>query len=53
MTEYYIRRVYVIKGNSVKIIFPDLKDDKPLAQNIPLEIVYEDEYLIVLNNGIM
>ena len=41
----------LLKGNSVKIIFPDLKDDKPLAQNIPLEIVYEDEYLIVLNKN--
>ena len=41
----------LLKGNSVKIIFPDLKDDKPLAQNIPLDIVYEDEYLIVLNKN--
>ena len=39
----------LIKGNIVKIILPELIDDKPKAENIPLDIVYEDDFLLVIN----
>ena len=39
----------LLKGNAVKIIFPDLKEDKPKPENIPLEILYEDDFLLVIN----
>ncbi len=38
-------------GDSVLITLPPLEDDTPLAENIPLDIVYEDDDLIVINKA--
>jgi len=39
----------LIKGNLVKIVLPELIDDKPKAENINLDILYEDDFLLVIN----
>ena len=39
----------LIKGSFVKIILPELQDDVPIPEDIPLDILYEDEYLLILN----
>ena len=39
----------LIKANAVKIVLPELIDDKPKPENIPLEILYEDDFLLVIN----
>ena len=38
----------LIKGSIVRIILPELEDDNPIPEDIPLDILYEDDYL--LNN---
>ena len=37
------------KGNVVKIVFPKIANSDILPENIPLDIVYEDEFLIIIN----
>ncbi len=39
----------LIKGSIVKIFLPELEDGIPLAENIPIDILYEDDYLLVIN----
>ncbi|MBH88293.1 MAG: RNA pseudouridine synthase [Pelagibacterales bacterium] len=39
----------LIKGSIVRIILPELEDDVPIPEDIPLEILYEDEYLLIIN----
>lgn len=39
-------------GDIITITVPDAVDDTPRAQNIPLEIVYEDEDLLVINKDV-
>lgn len=39
----------LIKGSYVKIFFPELKNDIPSPENIPLDILYEDEWLLIIN----
>ena len=39
----------LITGNTVKIVLPELIDDKPKPENIPLDILYEDDFLLVIN----
>tara|TARA_B100000686_G_scaffold327034_1_gene385520 strand:- start:19081 stop:20040 length:960 start_codon:yes stop_codon:yes gene_type:complete len=39
----------LINGDKVKIVFPEIKSDIPEPQNIPLDIVFEDENLLVIN----
>ncbi len=39
----------VKEGDSFQIEIPPLTEAEPKPQNIPLDIVYEDEYLIVIN----
>ena len=39
----------LLNGDKVKIIFPEIKSDIPEPQNIPLDIVFEDEHLLVIN----
>ncbi len=36
-------------GDSVEIVLPPPKDAQIKAENIPLDIVYEDEYMLVVN----
>ena len=39
----------LIKDSYVRIILPELEDDIPIPENIPLNIIYEDEFLIIIN----
>ena len=39
----------LIKGNLVRIVLPELIDDKPKAENIALDILHEDDFLLVIN----
>jgi len=39
------------KGEKIKIIFPEVKKDKPEPQNLPLNILYEDKHLLVINKS--
>ena len=39
----------VKKGDIIKIDMPELKESKLVAQNIPVEVVYEDSDIIVVN----
>lgn len=36
-------------GDTVEIILPELREDEAVAEDIPLDIVYEDDYIIVIN----
>ncbi len=36
-------------GDNIKIVLPELREYEVTAQNIPLEIVYEDDFLLVVN----
>ena len=36
-------------GTTIEIRFPELQDSKAKAENIPLEILFEDEHLLVIN----
>ena len=38
-------------GEEYKIIIPEAVEDKPIPQNIPIDIVYEDDDLIVVNKA--
>ncbi len=41
---------YIVKKNDViEIILPEVKEIEAKAEEIPLNIVYEDEYLLVIN----
>jgi len=45
-----IRASYKIRtGDQVKVWLPPLHDTTPVAEDIPIEVVYEDEYLTVVN----
>lgn len=37
------------EGDRVRIWLPELSDEKPTPEDIPLEIVYEDDLLIIVN----
>ena len=39
----------VMMGNEVSVELPELKDPEALPENIPLDIVYEDDDLLVVN----
>lgn len=39
-------------GNRIKISIPPAVDDYPVAQDIPLDIIYEDEDLLVINKAL-
>ncbi len=39
----------LILGSFVKIILPELKDDIPIPEDIPLDILYEDDWLLIIN----
>ena len=41
---------YAVKaGDSIDITLPECKEAEAVAENIPLDIIYEDEYIIVIN----
>lgn len=41
---------YAVKaGDEIEITLPECKECEALPENIPLEVVYEDEYIIVIN----
>ena len=41
---------YAVKtDDKIEIILPEVKEDEALPENIPLNIVYEDDYIIVIN----
>ncbi|OJW24578.1 MAG: RNA pseudouridine synthase [Planctomycetales bacterium 71-10] len=45
-----VRASYKIRaGDKVRISLPPLHDATPAAEDIPIEVVYEDEYLTVVN----
>ncbi len=39
----------VLPGDAVEAVFPEMKEPDILPQEIPLDILYEDEYLLVIN----
>lgn len=39
----------VKKGSVVELIVPPLKDAEPQAEDIPLDVVFEDEHVLVIN----
>ncbi|WP_240906942.1 RluA family pseudouridine synthase [Paludisphaera rhizosphaerae] len=45
-----VRASYKIRaGDKVRISLPPLHDSTPVAEDIPIEVVYEDEHLTVVN----
>ena len=42
----------VSEGQLVEIMIPEIKDIDNFPENIPLNIVYEDDYLIVVNKPV-
>lgn len=41
---------YKIKdGEEIEITIPEIRDSKPIPENIPIDIVYEDKDIIVIN----
>ncbi len=36
-------------GDSIKITIPDAAEPDPIAENIPLDVVFEDEHIILVN----
>lgn len=42
----------VMKGESIEFIMPELEEAEPEPENIPLDIVYEDDDLLVLNKQV-
>ena len=41
---------YSVKaGDEIEITLPEVKEAEALPENIPLDVVYEDEYIIVIN----
>ena len=43
------KSVKVKNGDTLEITLPDVREDENLPQDIPLDIVYEDEHLLVVN----
>ena len=41
---------YTVKaGDEIEITLPEVREAEALPENIPLDVVYEDEYIIVIN----
>lgn len=41
---------YTVKlGDEIEIILPECKEAEAIPENIPLDVVYEDDYIIVIN----
>ncbi len=38
----------VKESEEVKILIPEIKEEKVVSENIPLKIIYEDDYLLVI-----
>jgi 23S rRNA pseudouridine1911/1915/1917 synthase len=39
----------VVEGDAISLAMPEAKPAEPIGQDIPLEVVYEDEHLIVID----
>jgi 23S rRNA pseudouridine1911/1915/1917 synthase len=45
-----VSKKYIVRENDIiEIILPEVKEIEAKAEKIPLDIVYEDEYLLVIN----
>ena len=45
-----VAKKYAVKlGDSVEIILPECRESEAVAENIPLDVVYEDDDIIVIN----
>ena len=44
-----IHHLSYLMGDKIKLFIPEIKIDKPEPQDIPLDIIYEDNYLLVIN----
>ncbi len=42
----------ITAGAQLTITIPDAVDDTPLPENIPLDIIYEDDHLLVINKAV-
>jgi 23S rRNA pseudouridine1911/1915/1917 synthase len=40
---------HIKKGDHIKIWLPEITDELPVGEDIPLDILYEDDYFIVVN----
>ncbi len=41
---------YAVKaGDEIEITLPEVKEAEAVAENIPLDVIYEDDYIIVIN----
>ncbi|MBO7196992.1 MAG: RluA family pseudouridine synthase [Clostridia bacterium] len=43
------KKYSVKNGDIIEITLPEVKESEALPENIPLDIVYEDDYIIVIN----
>ncbi|MBE6532106.1 MAG: RluA family pseudouridine synthase [Ruminococcaceae bacterium] len=43
------KKYAVREGDEVEITLPECKEPEAVAENIPLDVVYEDDYIIVIN----
>lgn len=41
----------VVSGNEIEVTMPELREIDVVPENIPLDIVYEDEHLLVINKA--
>lgn len=47
--EILLPKKKVLGGESIEIIVPELEDPEPKPENIPLDVIFEDEHLIIIN----
>lgn len=47
--EVLLPKKKVLAGQSIEIIVPEAEDPVPKPENIPLDVIFEDEHLIVIN----
>ena len=46
----YVKSNYKVKaGDEIEITVPQLKEPEIIPENIPIDVVYEDEYMLVVN----
>lgn len=44
------QKKYAVKaGDEIEITLPEAKEAEAVAENIPLDVIYEDDYIIVIN----
>jgi len=46
----YVKSNYKVKaGDEIEVTVPQLKEPEIIPENIPIDVVYEDEYMLVVN----